>query len=59
MLIEIDEYTNVHLALFCNMVGDALQQIEAVLNQNSVLCIAYNISREETAALKVAVDTLT
>jgi hypothetical protein len=59
MLIEMDEHTNACLALFCNMVGDALQRMEAVLNQNTGLHVAYNTSREETAALKDAVDALT
>jgi hypothetical protein len=59
MLIEMDECTNVRLAPFCNMVGNALQQMEAVLNQNTALRAAYDYSREETAALKVPVDTLT
>jgi hypothetical protein len=59
MLIEMDERTNACLALFCNMVGNALQRMEAVLNQNTALHIAYDASREEPAALKAAVDTLT
>jgi uncharacterized membrane protein YgcG len=58
MLIKMDERMNAHLALFCNMVGDALQQMEAVLNQNTRLHVAYNTSREETAALKDAVEAL-
>jgi hypothetical protein len=41
------------------MVGDALQQMEAVLNQNTALRMAYNASRAEMAALKAAVDALT
>jgi hypothetical protein len=59
MLIEMDECTNAHLAPFCNMVGDTLQQMEAALNQNTALRAAYDASREETAALKAAVDALT
>jgi hypothetical protein len=58
MLIEMDECTNACLAPFCNMVGDALQQMEAVLNQNTALRVAYDTSREETAALKATVDAL-
>jgi hypothetical protein len=59
MLIDMDERTNARLAPFCDMVGDALQQMEAVLNQNTALHLAYDASREETAALKAAVDALT
>jgi hypothetical protein len=33
--------------------------MEAVLNQNTALRAAYDASREETAALKAAVDALT
>jgi hypothetical protein len=32
MIIEMDEHMNARLAPFCNMVGDALQQMQAVLN---------------------------
>jgi uncharacterized protein YhaN len=58
MIIDMDERTNVRLAPFCNKVGDALQQMEVVLNQNTTLRAAYDTSREETAALKAAVDAL-
>jgi hypothetical protein len=59
MLIEMDEHTNARLAPFCDMVGDTLRQMEAVLNQNTALRVAYDAWREETAALKAAVDALT
>jgi hypothetical protein len=59
MLIDMDECTNARLAPFCNMVSDALQQMEAVLNQNTALRTDYDASKEETATLKAAVDALT
>jgi hypothetical protein len=59
MLIQMDERTNVCLAPFCDMVGDALQQMEAVFNENTVLHAAYDASREDTEALTAAVDALT
>jgi hypothetical protein len=59
MLIKMDERTNARLAPFYNMVGDALQQMEPVLNKNTALRAAYDASREEMAALKAAVDPLT
>jgi regulator of replication initiation timing len=36
-----------------------LEKIDAVSNENTALHAAYNSSREETVALKAAVDTLT
>jgi hypothetical protein len=36
-----------------------LQKMDAAWTENTVLCEAYHASREETAALKAAVDTLT
>jgi regulator of replication initiation timing len=36
-----------------------LEKIDAVSNENTALRAAYNSSKEETAALKAAVDTLT
>jgi hypothetical protein len=59
MLIEMEERTNARLAPFCDMVGNALQQMEALLNQITALRAAYDASREETAALQAAVDALT
>jgi hypothetical protein len=36
-----------------------LQKMDAAWTENTALCEAYHASREETAALKAAVDTLT
>jgi hypothetical protein len=36
-----------------------LQKMNAAWTENTALCEAYRISREKTAALKAAVDTLT
>jgi hypothetical protein len=35
-----------------------LQKIDTVWTENTMLCKAYHASRDETAALKAAVDTL-
>jgi hypothetical protein len=59
LLIEMDDRANVHLEPFYNMLEGALQQMDAVLNDNTELRAAYDASRAETAALKAAVDTLT
>jgi hypothetical protein len=52
-------HANMYLEPFYNMLEGALQWMDAVLNDNTMLRAAYDASRAETAALKAAVDTLT
>jgi hypothetical protein len=59
LLIKMDDYANVCLEPFYNILEGILQWMEAVLNDNTELRVAYDASRAETAALKAAVDTLT
>jgi hypothetical protein len=59
LLIEMDDHANGHLEPFYNILEGALQQMDTVLTDNTVLREAYEASRAETAALKAAVDTLT
>jgi hypothetical protein len=59
LLIEMDDHANARLEPFYNMLEGALQQMDAVLTDNTVLRVAYDASRVETAVLKTAVDTLT
>jgi gas vesicle protein len=42
-----------------NCLWNVFQKMDIVLLENSELCTAYNTSKTETAALKVAIDTLT
>jgi cell division protein FtsB len=59
LLIEMDDRANAHLEPLYNILEGLLQRMDAVLNDNTELRAAYDASREETAALKAAVDTLT
>jgi hypothetical protein len=53
------DHANVHLEPFYNILDGVLQWMDAVLNDNTELRVTYDASRAETAALQVAVDTLT
>jgi hypothetical protein len=57
LLIEMDHRATAHLEPFYNILEGVLQWMDAVLNDNTELCAAYDASRAETAALKAAVDT--
>jgi hypothetical protein len=46
-------FNNIH-----SKMDNLLQTIDIACTENTVLCKAYHTSREETAALKAAVDTL-
>jgi hypothetical protein len=59
LLIEMDDHANAHLEPLYNILEGALQQMDTVLTDNTVLRAAYDASRAETAAFKAAVDTLT
>jgi hypothetical protein len=59
LLIEMDDHANARLEPIYNILEGVLQQMDAVLNDNTELRVAYDASRAETAALKPAVDTLT
>jgi hypothetical protein len=59
LLIEMDDHANARLEPIYSMLEGALQWMDAVLNDNTVLRAAYDTPRAETAALKAAVDTLT
>jgi hypothetical protein len=59
LLIELDDSANTHLEPFYNILEGVLQRMDAVLNDNTELRMAYDAFRTETAALKAAVDTLT
>jgi hypothetical protein len=59
LLIEMDDRANARLEPFYNILEGLLQRTDAVLNDNTELCAAYDASWAETAALKAAVDTLT
>jgi hypothetical protein len=59
LLIEMDDHANARLEPFYNILEGILQRMDTVLNNNTELCVAYDASRAETAALKDAVDTLT
>jgi hypothetical protein len=55
LLIEMDDHANTYLEYFYNILEGTLQWMDKVLTDNTVLHMAYDASRVETAALKAAV----